>query len=257
MRGSRLGLVALISVGLLSALSPSTSANGIPIIAPHLIAAPILIVIINYPVNGLLLYLVVRRGLNRGPVPRTWTEGRFLTDFGGSVLQFTLFGAIIDTAVFSNLNLDVVGYHGLFVMALGIVGIAVTCVLVCHRYLWLEPHHILMAVAIVCSVNALGWLYVFGIFLQVFLLIELPLITLLWVVLIWRMTMRAERLAQPMVECGDGTLAAQAGQPSSTAPIFRPPASRRDISNRRTELWLSNAVLFAVCVLLSLGLEVV
>jgi len=59
------------------------------------------------------------------------------------------------------------------------------------------------------------------------------------------------------VECGDGTLAAQAGQSSSTAPIFRPPASRRDLSNRRTELWLGNAVLFAVCVLLSLGLEVV
>lgn len=186
----------------------------------------------------------------------TWTEGRFLTDFAGTVLQFTLFGAIIDTAVFTHLNGGGMA-SALLVMGLGLLAVAATCALACHRSLWFEPHHTLLAMFIVLCVNMLGWYFVLWMFLHVFILVELPLIALLWVVLIWRVTVRGERLRRPMLEYGDGKPAVPAGLPAPIMPAFRPPASQMDITSRRMELRFINAVLLAVCVVLLLGIDVV
>jgi len=245
MRGARL---VLFGLGLIAGLSLSADpalADPVSMADTGIFALPILIMLVNYPLNGMMLYVVIRGVAGRASF-KARVDSRFVWDFMGAVLLFTALGALIDYLVFYDDDVT-----SPFAFIGGIAAIVIACALICHRYILTNAR--LTAVTTTCmgAINVLGWYFLLLVWEYVFANICLPMDCLLWIlflVLVFKsIGMTGTSIAEQEVP-----------QPSTgTSPEhpahgpFRTDVSKMEMGKRRVELWMAGTTLVVVVMIVS------
>jgi hypothetical protein len=252
LRGARLGLAALIALGALGMLAPAASADPYIGVDAYVMAAPIILVPINFPINGLLL-LLIRRFSSRAskvrPHERVMNQ---VLDFGAAVLLFTLIGAVIDWFVEMGIYvLEDVGAVTAF--CLGLVPIGISCYLICLRYLGMGRATSAAGATFVTAINFLSWLILMATPNEVFYYACIPVLILAWVffeVALVRDAVHSVRRPVPIKVAKERLFPASDGRDHDMTRSHTMPT--RDLGRLRSELWVADLFLLFIVIVMSI-----
>ena len=253
LRGARTGFAILFVLGVIGMLAPVASANPFISVDMYIVVVPILLVLLNYPFNGLMLYGMYRLTLRESHAPRPRSVRIFVSDFVAAVLLFTLLGALIDYLVWMGYAF---GYSELIFVEVigGLVAIGVTCYIVCSRYLFMAREGAIPASIVVVLVNLISWGFLVGSPIDIFAYVCIPVVTACWILL--------EVLLVLNMAQHRGRLAARTPEATSVALdddlVLRPEGRAAPAPTKRwrlrMELLTANVVLMTVLLVISLGM---
>jgi hypothetical protein len=251
--GARYGLLTIFVLGAIGSLAPIVSANPIATVDMYIVPVPILLVLLNYPINGLMLFVMYRLVPGEPEFHRSRSPRAYVADFGGAVLLFTLFGALIDFLTWMGVY---EGYNELeLAYALGgLAAIGGTCYLVCTRYLSMDKKLALATSFVTVLVNLLSWGFLYNADFAALAYICIPIVTAGWVLfeillVLTSVTLRAEypaRILGPMPNAQRGGKA--------LPPVSPHPQASMGARRLRMELWGANAILTAVLLVTSFAM---
>jgi hypothetical protein len=253
LRVARTGLAILVVLGVITVLAPLASANPIATADYYVVVFPILLVPINYSINGLMLYGFYSQTLGR-PDPHRSREARIhVSTFAAVVMLFTLLGALIDYLVWMGY---VFGYHDLVVPEAigGLLLIGATCYIVCSRYLGMIRREAILASVVIVLVNLLSWVYLTGVSFDLFASTCVPAVILGWVVLGWLLLWDAAKLNGHFATRPPRALpiASDCGQVNGL-PYEPPEVPERERVSRK-ELLRANVVMMIVLLVISFAM---
>jgi len=231
----------LAGLAIVTVLAPAVSANPVGgFLIDVLLVMPILLVVINYPIDGLMLLLAYWFLAEIGRAPGVGSAGRFRSAFALSVLIFANLGALIDyftwMLVYVWVDSDL---EGTIVFSFALVAIGLSAILVCRRYLGLSSRSAVTVGMIAVITNFVAWA-VLTLMDEMFfftLCVEMAVILyLFFVVFLYRAGRRQADLPSPSPTVDEPELAMSRG------PTRRQPASMytNDLARfHRRELWFA------------------
>jgi hypothetical protein len=251
LRVARTGFAILVVLGVFAMLAPAASADPFITMDMYVVPVPILLVLLNYPINGLMLYGMYRLTSSSSHAPRPRNARIFVSDFVAAVLLFTLLGAAIDYLVWMGYAF---GYSDLIFVEVigGLIAIGVTCYIVCSRYLFIARDGAILASIIVVLVNLLSWGFLAASPIELFAYVCIPVVTACWILLEVLMVQNMARHR--------GRLPSRTLEATSTALIegleSRPDRQAAPIPTKmlKMELLTANVVLMTVLLVISLGM---
>ena len=206
-RGVRPGLRAVLLLLLLTALTAPVAANPYIGIGEEMSPEPILLVIINYPIDGCVLLLGYGESLKKKLPLRPSGELAFALDFAMAVLLFSLIGSLIDTFVTQS-------YATVPSMAIGLAAIALSCLLISRRYLRMDRQSTTVTIFAVTAMNFGSWAVLYGLPAETFLVVCFPIVVGFWIAfdfLLFKTAMKVNMLtAASMRKEGSNAMAAPA-----------------------------------------------
>jgi hypothetical protein len=239
LRGFGPGSTAVLLLLLITVLAAPAAANPWISVGEKMAAAPILLVIVNYPIDGVMLLIGYSFGMKRRLPPRPSGELAVFFDLAMAVLLFALIGSLIDLFTVYSAE-DVVS------VSIGLVGIALSCLLISRRYLHMDRWSSILTTLIVTVVNFVSWLMLFGQPAESFLANSYPIVVGFWLVfnlLLGRTAMKVNRLTLASMR-NEGSNAMAAPAQDAEGHTAKPMLSSEDLL--RTELVVISFVLLVL-----------
>jgi hypothetical protein len=193
MRGLRSGLALVWAILSAVWMLPVASANPIATMDEYLLDVPVVLVLLNFPINGLVLLLMYSVALDRSKAWRPSTRRGFIVDVSVVVLLFSSIGALIDLAVF---GMTYRAPASFLALPIGLAAVFGSCIFVCFRYLGMSRDMAAGTGALLLLVNFVSW---GGLMTETvtFLYVCVPAVVLLWVVFEVLLVRRAARYGAP------------------------------------------------------------
>jgi hypothetical protein len=252
LRGARLGLAALVALGALGMLAPAASADPLIGVLDYALAAPIILVLFNFPINGLMLLLVYSLRIRTSRSRRPENVMNHFLDFGAVVLLFTLVGAAIDWSAWMSIY-EFGDPEVAMIFLAGLAGIGISCYIVCRRYLGMDRGASTFGGVLTTSVNLLLWIVLIAVDTAEFSHVGIPVLIVLWIlfeVILVRDSIHIVR-ATPSEEASGGSVPI-AWPKWRHAVAGGPPAPTKDVGRLRVELWI--ACLVVLCIVIAISI---
>ena len=245
MRGIRTSLIVLGLTAGLSFFADLASANPVSMARRGIFAKPILVLLINYPINGVMLFLIIRGAAGRVSFTARH-DSHFVRDFLGTVLVFSALGALIDTLVFFD---DDVTSPPAFIG--GIAAIVITCAFVCYRYILTDARLTAVTTVFMSIINVFGWALIGFVWEGMFMHFCIPLDSFLYILFTalmfkssWKTTASGVRQEWPHFPFGVQPRRRMLGSFRSDVPSV-------ERGKRRGELRVANMTLVVLLAILS------
>jgi len=234
---------------------PAVAANPIPSGGDIIGGMPIIVAVLNYPINGVIILIFLYRTSKQGLRSPAWEGGHFLGDVGGAILQFTLLGALIDAMVWFHTPSGDMG--AVLIFAFGLAAVGVTTAIVCTRYLWMSWKQASSITLVLIAVNLLSWVAFYSIHFVMLFPFNILLVIIAWLGFVFILfRMNREQQERDMDDRQDPYYGRPMGQ-GAAKPSFQVSVSRFETASRRLEMWLVNVVLLALVFIASAGIEIV